>query len=415
MIAETPAPRPPARELAPKSKAPNPMNLQDPVHVLCTLLGITPTELSIPCRILRIDPNERNTARIEEASRACFARVQSVQHHVPAECGQWMMEVITHARSEMLRAAHRPSVPPPQVATTSHAAVANHEPPVAIRPRMPRHARRFTLDNVANAIGAVVTCGLLIGAVGWFVNQSWEDMNDRTRRKANGPGLGLVEADPAVKAVANGGGRSDRPRQKLQPAPTPKPTETPNVAKAKETLQQSLKLARQGSFKEAQRVAARARSQLPDESDGLSYLISYAEQYPTLADEARGALNGSSEVDLGMPYGKAQFVEQNADEITFFAKGRHKSFSVKEFNSRKGVRFRVFRNYLDNAGLPANHLIIGAYQFLLRVNEQGEQDAAGGLPEAKSRIRKAITGGDADTVEQGTLMMKAIDFLANEK
>jgi len=415
-----------------KPRVPFAMNPDDPVYVLCTLFGITPADLVSANKVLGIDATQRNPAAIEDAARGRFARVQSIQQRVSPEILQWMMQVVTNARLAMLQAAvaapapppqpvspawGQPTLPPPQVPAASYSAAPAYEPPVVVRPHLPRYDRGFTLDNLTSAVGALVVCGLLITGVGWFVRQSWDDLQARTTRKPDQTGGGLVVVDPTPKPVVTGGGREDQPKPKPEPQPTPpsRPAPAPVVGDAKATLQKALELARQGSFDEARRVADRAGKQLPDESDGLSYLISYAEQYSGLADKARLALNGNNAVDLGSPYGQAQFVEQTDDKITFFAKGKHKTFSIKEFSSRKGVRFRVFRNYLDNAEIPANDLIIGAYQFLLRVNERGEQDANGGVPEAESRIHKAITNGDPMTIEQGTLMMKALELLASDK
>jgi len=408
------------------------INPDDPVHVLCTLFGIAPADLASADKVLGIDAAQRNPAAIEDAARRRFSRVQSLQDRVAPDVFQWMMQVVTNARLAMLQAAAaaplpppqpappawaQPTVPPPQVPPAPYSAAPAHEPPVVVRTPVQRYDRGFTLDNFASATGSLVVCGLLISGVGWFVRQSWNDLQARTTLKPNQERGGLVVVDPTPKPVVTGGGQEDRAKLKPgpHPAPHPSPAPAPVVGDAKATLQKALDLARQGSFTEARRIAEQARRQMSDESDGLSYLISYAEQYSGLADQARLALNGNSEVDLGPPYGKAQFVEQTAEKITFFAKGKHKSFSINEFSSRKGVRFRLFRTYLDNAQIPANDLIIGAYQFLLRINERGEQDANGGVPEAKSRIRKAITSGNSETIEHGTLMMKAITLLASEK
>lgn len=403
------------------------INPDDPVHVLCTLFGIAPADLVSADKVLGIEAGQRSPAAIEDAARKRFAQVQSIQERVAPDLLQWMMQVVTNARVAMLQAAAaaptpppQPAAPawaqptPPQVPAASYSVTPAHEPPVVVRPPVRRHDRGWTLDNLASAFGALMVCGLLITGVGWFARQSWDDLQARTTPKKDRNGGGLVVVDPMPKPVVIGGGQEDRPMPNPgpQPAPPPRPAPAPVVGDAKATLQEALKLARQGSFTEARRIAERAHRQMPDESDGLSYLFSYAEQYSALADKARLALNGSSQVDLGPPYGVAQFVEQTPEKITFFAKGKHKSFSINEFSSRKGVRFRVFRTYLDNAEISANDLIIGAYQFLLRINERGEQDANGGVPEAKSRIRKAITSGHPETIEHGTLMMKAVELLA---
>jgi hypothetical protein len=409
-----------------KLKERSSMNPDDPVHVLCTLFGITPADLGSANKVLGIDAAQRSPAAIEDAARGRFARVQSVQQRVSPEMLQWMMQVVTNARIAMLQAAVAAPTPPPQpappawaqptppqVPAASYSAAPAYESPVVVRPYPPRYDRGLTLDNLAGAVGGLVMCGFVVAGVGWFATQSWQGWQ---KKPVPGGGSTLGETAVVVKVVGGGGGKPTPPKPNPKPGPVPtpppRPAPVPVVGDSKATLQKALELARQGSFTEARRVAERSHRELPDESDGLSYLISYAEQYSSLADEARLALNGNNAVDLGSPYEQAQFVEQTSEKITFFANGKHKSFSIKEFNTRKGVRFRVFRNYLDNAEIPANDLIIGAYQFLLRVNERGEQDANGGVPEAKSRIGKAITGGDPETIEHGTLMMKAIELLA---
>lgn len=400
------------------------MNPDDPVHVLCTLLGITPQDLAVPSRILKVDPTENNELRIEDASQACFARVRSIQHRVPQEHGEWMMQVVIHARSAMLRAAKAPSVPrpikptptpawTPQPATYSQTAAPQApEPPLIVRTHVPRYRHGFTLENLAGAVGALVMCGLVLLGVGWFINQSWEDLNEKTRPGAR-PKPGLTEITPVRPIVRPGGGKPAKPKK--TPG-TSEPEEgggasvvPASVADAHRQLEDALKLARQGSFDEALRLTQRASAALPDQSEGLGLIIEYARQYTQLAEQARRALNGSNEVDLGYPYGKAQFVEQDMNQITFFAKGKHERFPIAKFNSLKGVRFRVTRDFLDNAENSANDLILGACHFLMKVGDTGEQSAGSdGTREAERRFSKAIASGDSVSVEQGKLMITAM-------
>jgi hypothetical protein len=277
---------------------------------------------------------------------------------------------------------------------------------------VPQYRRGFTLENLAGAVGALVMCGLVLLGVGWFINQSWEDLNDKTQRGA-GAKLGVGEITPARPVVRLGGGK---PAATGTIANTQKPGEggselapTAGVADAHKQLEDALKLARQGSFDEALRLTQRASKALPDQSEGLGLIVEYAGQYTQLADQARQALNGSNEVDLGRPYGKAQFVEQDANQITFFAKGKHERFTIEKFNSLMGVRFRVTRDFLDNAENPANDLILGACHFLMKVSDKGEQGAGSdGTREAERRFGKAIVSGDSVSVEQGTLMINAM-------
>lgn len=139
-------------------------------------------------------------------------------------------------------------------------------------------------------------------------------------------------------------------------------------------------------------------------------MIDYVRQYSDQADRARLALNGSSEVDLGRPWGNAQFVEQDADCITFFMNGKHERFTVKKFNGLEGVRFRLTRDYLDRGSNPTNDLILGSYQFLMHVDETGSVDPRGARDAAQRRFRKAITSRDRVSLEHGTVMLKALQF-----
>lgn len=421
---------PPPQQHAPKPQRLPAMHLQDPVHVLCTLLGIAPNDLSVPCRILKVDPKERNLARIEEAARACFARVQSVQHHIALEHGQWMMQVVAHARSTMLRAAMAPPVSPPIQSAPLPTAMSSaayespapspttSEPLLAIRTRAPRYRRGITIENLTGAVGSLVMCGTVLLGVGWFVNQSWKDLKDRTKQ-APAPELAVVEEKPVPRTVGTGRGKpATLGRNPAVPAGNQVASQQVGrggEANARKQLEDALTLARQGSFDEALRLSQRAAKALPDQGEGLELIVEYSRQYPGLADQAVKALNGSSEVDLGRPFGKAQFVDQNANEITFFAKGQHETFSIEKFNSLKGVRFRVTRDFLDNAENPANDLILGACHFLMKVNDKGENaDESDGVREAERRIGKAIASCDPTSAEQGTAMMKAMKSLAEK-
>lgn len=150
---------------------------------------------------------------------------------------------------------------------------------------------------------------------------------------------------------------------------------------------------------------------MPDESEGLMLMIDYVQQYSDLADAAQRALNGSTEVDLGKEWGKAQFVGQDSGSITFFAKGKHERFTMQQFKGITGVRFRLTRDYLDRANNPANDLIIGSYEVLMRVNESGFINVPGSRDAARKRFRNAIESGTPQMVEHGNLMIKATDFL----
>lgn len=401
---------------------------RDPVDTLCMLLGITPNDLSCPSRILKLDPQEKNQARIEMAARECFARVQSLRNHVRPEHAEWMMQVVSHARSCILREAMAPAVVrsvqrapaavPMAAPRASVAASREPEQSPAVRTCGQDEPRDSMVADPRSTMGALVACGLALLVTAWFIDQPFEAEHLEPRRHAaNAPAL--LESRPVPPAVGIGGGTpvTTKPRPPVpgcveRVAPQ---ADRRNPAHARMELSDALALSRRGSFDEALRLTRRASRLLPEQGGGLSLLVAYARQYSGLADKARTSLNGSSEIDLGAPYGTAQFVEQNANEITFFANGKHQTFSIREFNGLAGVRFRATRDFLDNAANPANDLILAACHFLMKVDDRGEHAAnADFVREAERRIEKAITSGNPEFAEQGKMMMQAIKALAEE-
>lgn len=417
------------------------MNPHDPRQVLCSLLGITLIDLAVPCQILKLSPYERNPAAIEQAARVCFARVQAAQHFVHAEHLQWMMQVIADARNSMLNAAaalpppgHFQQAPPPspaflpppapwasQIVTPSpHAAnppaAEPTEPPIVIRAPRPRRRSGFDTENLSGTIGALLMCGLIVFGVGMFVREWWKGMQDLPIKTEPGLPTGKpVQKRPPVRpgegeaARSGSGNRAEKPDEGNPLAPVVPPSDDERAAR--ENLKRAMKLAGDGSFDEGILLAQRASRVMPDESEGLMLMIDYVQQYSDLADAAQRALNGSTEVDLGKEWGKAQFVGQDSGSITFFAKGKHERFTMQQFKGITGVRFRLTRDYLDRANNPANDLIIGSYEVLMRVNESGFINVPGSRDAARKRFRNAIESGTPQMVEHGNLMIKATDFL----
>lgn len=385
------------------------MTPSDPRHVLCTLLGVAPVDLAVPCQILKLSPYERNPAVIDQAARVCFARVQAAQHQVSPEDLQWMMQVVADARLAMLNAAgsgqprahFSPPAVPPQWPMP-----AAREPEIVIRTPVARRRSGLDMENVVGAMGSLLMCGALVLGVGMFIKLWWADV---PRQPPKPPKPLVVEPPPHRPPVVPGGGPTTG-EGKPKPSPVMQITDEQRAA-ARENLQQAIQMGRNGSFEEARRLAQRASRAMPDESEGVILMTEYVEQYSGLADAAQQALNGSSEVDLGGRWGKAQFVEQDADSITFFVSGQHKRFTQVEFKGIKGVRFRLTRDYLDRAANPANDLILGAYEVLMRVNESGLLNKPGSLDAAQRRFRKAIELGDSEVVESGSVMIKALDVV----
>lgn len=303
-----------------------------------------------------------------------------------------------------------PSPPPRPPVYVPPVPPAHSEPQLVIRPHVPRRRSRFDLESLASTIGALLLCALVIAGVGLFVNQWWKDVSTIKS------GVGDAKPSPALlrstaPVVKTGGGlpAADDNNQapdgatagKAAAAPGDKPT-------AREQLEAAVKHAREGSFDAALLAADKAKKEMPDESQGLKLMVAYVQQYSKLADDARLALNASSEIDLGPKYGKVQFIEQDDKQIKFFAKGRHETLPLHKFDALTEARFRMTRDYLDRARNPANDLILGSYNFLRKVAADGKVDATTSLGEAERRFRKAIEGGDPMSSEQGTFMLKAL-------
>jgi hypothetical protein len=282
--------------------------------------------------------------------------------------------------------------------------------PLVIHTNVPRRRSRFDLESVASTIGALILCMLVIAGVGWFVHQWWQDVN--AVGSVNNPIKPAISPAPVPPVVNRGGGlpapTADDNRESQAPGPAPGPKSPRDKPTAREHLEAAVKHAREQSFGAALELAQKAKPEMPEESDGLALMVAYVRQYLTLADDARLALNGSSELDLGPKYGRVQFIEQNDTDISFFSQGRRETLPIRKFNSLPGVRFRVTRDYLDRAKNPANDLILGSYNFLLKVDANGVVDAAKSLREAERRFRTAIASGEPTSAEQATVMMKTL-------
>lgn len=182
------------------------------------------------------------------------------------------------------------------------------------------------------------------------------------------------------------------------------------LALAREALQKALVVSQQGKLDEASRLARSAAKAMPKEAGALQLMLEYVGQYEKLADQARLRLNGSNEVDLGQPHGKAQFVEQDAQRIMFFLRGRHLKFTIQEFNALAGVRFRVARDFLDRApNRPANDLILGACHYLHQWNGDGNSSLEASLREAENRFKRAARSSDPLVREHGHLFMQLLE------
>jgi hypothetical protein len=353
--------------------------------------------------------------------------VMAKQSRIDTDSIQWMMQVIADARNAMLHSAAalnqqsspqaslQPQWPSKPVMSAMPYVAAPSLEPTFNFPTVVRHRRRGggDIENVATAIGVLLMCGLLIFGVGCFIRKWFDEMPKKTDGFAATNELPVRQKPPSV---AGGSGSPTPPGSDVtrDNTVTPKPkrvlSQSGKVAAARETLSRALTMAQQGSFDEAHTLAGRAATGMPDGANALQLMVEYARQYPDLADTARLALNGSDEIDLGQRYGKGQFVQQDAKEIVFFMKGAHKPLSTHEFNGLPGVRFRVARDFLERRqDLPANDLILGSYQYLLRLNRAGLEDLDGSQHEAETRFRRAANAGDPTVAEHARLMLTLLN------
>jgi hypothetical protein len=398
------------------------MTQSSPQQLLCQILGISPADLLQANRLLRLPPDERNPAVIDQAARWCFSRVQAVQSTVGPDVARWMMQTIAQARLAMLQApppAPQPAMPPvPAFAPPQQTAQpqpsfppAAEEPPIVIKKRIPRRRSFFDLENLVSLLGVVVILGAGIFFGKLFLDRWWDDLQNIDKRK--GGGGAAKDTSTGVTpppVVAQGGGRATDDPEPVQPAPPPAPVKG-NVAKARAFMKDALRAAQIGAFDEADLSAEKALRAAPgyEPADAMRLVVAYQRQYTELANEALKALDGNNEVLLP-GYGKAAFIEQGAESITFRVKGKNKEFPVNKLNGMPGVRFRITEKFLDNAANPANDLILGAWHYVMGQTSDGKKDDAGSKAAAQHRWQKAVANGDQGIREQGTLMMKLPTF-----
>lgn len=406
-------------------RSPSRMPHSSPQQLLCQILGISPADLLQANRLLRLAPEERNPAVIDQAARWCFSRVQAVQSSVGPELATWMMQTIAQARMAMLQApppAAPPSMPPapasiqPQQTWQPQPAYAPaaEEPPIVIKKRIPRRRSFFDAENLVSLLGVIVILGVGVFCGKWFIENWWDDLQNvgkqrgGARRAMTYPTTGSTP--PPV--VPSGGGRpGDAPAPApVSLAPPPAPVKG-NTAKARALMKDALRAAQMGAFDEADLNAEKALRAAPgyEDAEAMRLVVAYQRQYTDLAKEAIKALNGNSTVWLPR-YGESAFIEQNDESITFRVKGQNRKFPINELNGMPGVRFRITEAFLDNAANPANDLILGAWHYVMGQTSNGKKDDEGSKAAARHRWQKAVANGDNDINEQGTLMMKLLNL-----
>lgn len=279
-----------ARHLQPvhSSRRPSPpMNPGSPQQLLCQILGISPADLLQANRLLRLPPDERIPAVIDQAPLWCFSRMQAAQSSVGPDVARWMMQTIAQARMAMLQA-------PPPVAQPPYAAVpasipcqqpwypqaayphATEEPAIVIKKRIPRR-RNALAENFLSLLGVVVIlgAGLFFGKL--FIEQWWKNLpiNGKSRAGSGAMKAPVVDSKPAPRIRRGGGRPSDDPATD-QAAPPPAPA-TGDTAKARAFMKDALRAAQMGAFDEADLNAEKAIGAAPgyDEADAMRLVVAY--------------------------------------------------------------------------------------------------------------------------------------------
>ena len=266
---------------------------------------------------------------------------------------------------------------------------------VELRPHRSRRSA-FDANNIASLIGVLAMLFIMGVVFTLFVNQWWEDIKPKKVPNA----LPIVAPDEPID-VPKGAGKS------LPPKRVQAEVAAPFNKEAFQHLKRAVENCRKENFVEADSDAQKALKINPrfEEANAVRILIGYAKQYPKLATDAENALNGNCEVDLGRKYGKALFIEKDDQSVTFRTKGQNKRFSRKELQGIPGVRFRIIQQFLANANNPANDLILGAFQFLCHVDENGN-DLPAGIVSTPSHWKKAFESQEEESREHAELLIK---------
>ena len=404
--------------------------MNDARELFLRLCGIDVADVAVPHRLLRLRAEERDAQVVDQAASQLLARLRVATHQIPAQHLEWMTQQVTNARNFMVAqcaqaqppqpsASYRqpPPVPPPGVAYPwqSHQPPPA-EPPVVVRTAVPRRRSGFDAENVMGIVGILVMLAAAGIGAKLFHDQWWKDIMPPPAPKTQ-PEIRPKPIPPTPAPVVNNGkGRVSPPSP--EPEPPPRPLMKPkgdlekDLAAARVQVKAALENVRKGFFDEADLDAQKVLMAAPgcDEAQAMRIAIGYVRQYSPLADQAMAALNQNSVVDLGPKHGKGAFITRNdADgSIKFQVMGRGKWFTIDELASISGLRFRVTRDFLDNAVNPANDLILGSYQLVSKLDGDGDVDPTGAIEAARKRWRKAAESGDEQSVEQAGLLQKLL-------
>ena len=189
--------------------------------------------------------------------------------------------------------------------------------------------------------------------------------------------------------------------------PTPIVANTERRAQALGHLKDAVAKIKAGLFEAGEDHARTAYKADPAcaEAKAVVLVSGYVRQYTTLADQARQALNENNVVDLGPGKGECAFIEKGDGWVTFRVNGKNTRFTDQELSTIPGLRFRITRQFLDNASNPGNDLILGAYQYIHCLDPDGKPLGAR-LNPIPDRWVKATHSPDATTRDQAAQMLE---------
>ena len=388
---------------------PGPIASDDIAGLFRNLCGIEMTDANSPHRLLRLAEYETRPDVINHETLRLLQIVQQASPSIPEPYIKWMSDRIRDACNAMLsqvppQRVVSPPVPPPVPSPTAScpptrsAEVAGlpnvHCRPVAYRPRN-------DVAQIALGIGSLLIMLFVVGFGLWvFANPRFPIESD--------PVSPPLVTPPPTPAINTGGGDATPPPVDVPITPPRPVVVTPDRrAQAHKQLKDAVAKIRQSLFDLGDEYAKKARATDPTckEAEAVVIVNGYVRQYTRLADDARKALNGNDSVNLGKGRGECAFIEQGDDWVMFRVKGENKRFTIKELNNLLGVRFRITRQFLDNASNPANDLILGSYQYIHGLDPDG-LPLRPGVNTIPERWLKAARSTDAITREQAEMLLE---------
>ena len=382
--------------------------------------GIDTADVSVPHRLLRLNQNERNAHVINQMAAQVLSQVHSAHGTIPPPQLQWMTQQVINARNAMLVQCGSQFQPPPIIPPGPPPVPQGHpyqapayqapaaEPPIIVRTKVHRSGSASGAETALGVLG-IITMLMAAGFLGFlFRDQLFGSSKSR-----------VPPRPPLPVVVPQGGGAVENAPAKAPASPPARPSSAQpkrpgRIADVQSHIRNAFNNLRKGFFDEADLDAQKALAASPglDEAEAMRLTAAYVRQYTGLAEDARKSLNGNNVVDLGPKWGKGAFIEQDEKSVTFRVRGKNKPFTFAELDAIPGARFRITAAFLDNAAIPVNDLILGAYQFVRQFDAEGIVVRRGN--EIPSRWLKASASEDQATAEQARLLLKLAELKLDE-